>query len=185
MDMDEGIPWGLWGQMVSRALGGKRGQAALSELESALRALPERKLVAGHLAAEGSVCTVGAYVAAKRAQRDGIDLAVSIEQMVEGTPCRCDHAKDMHDEAGCHATRRSFQSEEEHECSCMEYRPEDQYAHDTAQEGQAYGLKWTVAWHLAYLNDEEFGKATPEERYELVLAWVQRAQGKEPANAAV
>jgi hypothetical protein len=31
---------------------------------------------------------------------------------------------------------------------------------------------------MAYLNDETFEGATPEQRYEKILAWVRRAQGK-------
>lgn len=181
MDMDEGIPWGLWERMVANALGGKRGQVALAELETALVALPVKRLVSGHLAAEGSVCAVGAYVAAKRAQRDGIDLAAAVDQMVEATPCECCHGKGEHDEEGCHAKRWFHQDEGDAECYCKGYRPEAQYAHDTAGEGQAFGLRWVVAWHLAYLNDEQFEDATPEERYEKVLAWVRRAIGKVPA----
>lgn len=181
LDYDDGlIPWDLWHSIVSNALGGKRGQAALAELESALTALPEQKLVAGKLAAEGSVCAVGAYVAKHRAEAEGITVAEAVERMVENTPCECNHSKDSHDERGC-GGRSLF--DRNSTCYCKEYRPERQYAHDTAEAGQRFGLTWTVAWHLAYLNDEQFENCTPEERYEKVLAWVQRALGKEPAHA--
>lgn len=177
-DDGEGVPHGLWDTMVSNALAGKRGQAALAELEFALIELPEKRLISGHLAGENTVCTVGAYVAAKRAQRDGIDLATSVQQMVEAVPCGCGHDKAKHDEQGCHDTRRFWQSDGDEECTCDSYQPEHEYAHDTAQEGTAFGLRWTVAWHLAYLNDEKFYNLSPEQRYQEVLAWVRRAQGK-------
>lgn len=40
------------------------------------------------------------------------------------------------------------------------------------------------AWHLAYLNDEQFAGASPEQRYEQMLAWVRRAQGKTDRTGA-
>jgi hypothetical protein len=134
----EGVPWGLWQQTVSRALGGRRGQEALAELEAALLDLPDRRLIEGYLANDGDVCAVGAFVAHQRAQEQGIDLAAVIEAMDGGTTD----------------------------------------AWETAEAGCAAGLRYSVAWHLAHLNDEEFGGATPEKRYELMLAWVRRAQGK-------
>jgi hypothetical protein len=56
--------------------------------------------------------------------------------------------------------------------------PDDGDIFDTALAGQGAGLSWSVAWHMAYLNDETFEAATPEQRYEKILAWVRRAQGK-------
>ena len=58
--------WELWEQATSRALAGKRGQAALRDLEQALLALPEKRLVEGYIAKDGEVCAVGALVLAKR-----------------------------------------------------------------------------------------------------------------------
>jgi hypothetical protein len=46
-DSDEGVPWPLWKSILSNALGGKRGQRALADMEAALLALPERKLIDG------------------------------------------------------------------------------------------------------------------------------------------
>jgi len=34
------------------------------------------------------------------------------------------------------------------------------------------GLAFTLAWNLAYKNDETFGRMTPEERYTAFLAWI-------------
>jgi hypothetical protein len=60
------------------------------------------------------------------------------------------------------------------------YDPEDTYgsADDTALAGNRYGMRYTVAWRIAELNDEDFRTSTPEERYVGVLNWVRRAQGK-------
>lgn len=51
-------------------------------------------------------------------------------------------------------------------------------ADDTASLGRAEGLAYSVAWRLGELNDVDFADCSPELRYERVLAWVRRAQGK-------
>lgn len=178
---EESIPWDLWETIVSNALGGRRGQHALADLESALLALPEQKLISGHLAAEGSVCAVGALVAAKRAEQQGVDLPAIIEAMGAGVQCWCRHARDQHATGPCSGTNRY----DGKPCSCDAYELDEdsESAWDTAAAGRDVGLAWTVAWHLAYLNDEQFSSATPEERFQKMLAWVRRAQGKESVAA--
>jgi len=56
----------LWESAVANALAGRRGQAALADLEAALLALPEHRLIESHLAKDGEVCAVGALVLANR-----------------------------------------------------------------------------------------------------------------------
>lgn len=177
-DYEDSIPWDRWEQIVSNALGGKRGQAALAEIEEALVALPEAKLIEGHLATKDSVCTIGALVAHKRAKRDGTDIATASEAMAVVKPCMCGHSPAEH--AGGHCTALRWGGGE---CYCDEFEQDTEEAHDTASAGQAEGLAWSVAWHLAYLNDEQMGGLAPEERYRKMLAWVRRAQGKEAVAA--
>jgi hypothetical protein len=51
----------LWQANCQRSLSGKRGQAALLELEAALLALPSKRLIANDLEdEEGEVCAIGA-----------------------------------------------------------------------------------------------------------------------------
>lgn len=57
---EEGIPYGLWRNIVNRAIHGKRGQQALRELEQALLALPHKRLIDGELCDRRDVCVVGA-----------------------------------------------------------------------------------------------------------------------------
>lgn len=182
---EEGIPAGLWDQMVSRALAGKKGQAVLAQLEAALLALPEKKLVFEFLASEGSVCAVGAYVAQERADRCGTDLATEVARMNDNARCGCGHTLADHKNGGpCSAKRRSFGAFEEFEdCTCKEFDQELEDIYQTAEAGQGAGLKWALAWHLAWLNDQHFDQCSAEERYEKMLAWVRRALGKEPVNA--
>lgn len=52
----------LWQANCRRSLNGRAGQAALRELEAELMAMPERRLIADDLAADGEVCAVGALM---------------------------------------------------------------------------------------------------------------------------
>lgn len=61
---------GLWRGTVERSLRGKRGQAFLHELASAMDAMPEKRLVAGHLEENGQVCTIGVV-----GKERGIDMS--------------------------------------------------------------------------------------------------------------
>lgn len=141
---DEGVPWQFWEVIVSRALGSERGQEALADMEEALLALPERKLIEGHLAKDDGVCGIGALVAHKRAKDRGIAIHEAIAELAEEA------------------------ADEE-----FSYDP-----NRTADAGVQVGLRSSVAWHLAYLNDEQFRDLSPDDRYEKMLAWVRRAQGK-------
>src|SRR5262245_59672680 len=53
----------LWQANCLRSIKGRKGQAALRELEQALLALPEKRLIADELEnADGQVCAIGALV---------------------------------------------------------------------------------------------------------------------------
>lgn len=59
-----------WQGAVKSATNGKRGQALLRDLLAALDAMPEKRLVAGELQADGEFCALGVVGHAK-----GLDLA--------------------------------------------------------------------------------------------------------------
>lgn len=182
-DDGEGLPWEMWQTIVSRALGGRRGQQALADMETALMALPEPRLIEGHLAADGAVCAVGAYVAHKKAAEKGVDVATIVEAMNVAVTCWCGHPRGQHDGGEC--SGRKQRPVADSPCDCDNFAPWDEEgALGTADAGQAAGLTHSVAWHLAQLNDEKFRDASPEERYRLMLAWVRRAQGKPDEIAA-
>lgn len=67
--------WGLicWRGAVTSAIKGKRGQEFLYEMLHALAALPEPKLIANDLEAQGSVCALGAVGKARGIDMTGID----------------------------------------------------------------------------------------------------------------
>jgi hypothetical protein len=58
--------WELHDQAGLNALRGKRGQLVLKELEVALLALPEKKLLNGKLSKNGGVCAIGALALKRR-----------------------------------------------------------------------------------------------------------------------
>lgn len=69
-DDSSGLELGRWRGMVASALRGKRGQAFLSELATALDAMPDKRLIAHQLRADGQFCTLGVLGAVR-----GIDMS--------------------------------------------------------------------------------------------------------------
>jgi len=69
-DIDDQWAHIRWRGAVSSAIRGKRGQAFLTEMAEAMDALPEKKLVAMELEANGSVCAIGAVGKAR-----GVDMS--------------------------------------------------------------------------------------------------------------
>lgn len=133
--------YSLWEQATRNALSGKRGQAALADLEEALLALPEPRLIEGALAENGEVCAIGALVLHKRRQQ-GEQRALVLADMER-------------------------------------FGREDDIADVTAGMGQRWGnMAYAMAWHIAYLNDEDCRNLNPEQRFRFVLGWVRKAQGK-------
>lgn len=77
-DGDGTIPEGLWYSNFRRTLKSQRGQKILRELEAALLALPEHRLIEGDVCDGKDVCAVGALGVARRVQ-----AGASIEQALE------------------------------------------------------------------------------------------------------
>lgn len=67
---DDHLAFGRWRGMVASALRGKRGQAFLRELAASLDAMPDKRLIANELQADGQFCALGVLGAAR-----GIDMA--------------------------------------------------------------------------------------------------------------
>lgn len=68
-DCDDPLALGRWRGRVASALRGKRGQAMLRELAASLDAMPDKRLIAHELKADGEFCTLGVLGAAR-----GLDL---------------------------------------------------------------------------------------------------------------
>lgn len=59
-DCDDQWQFIKWRGQVAAAMRGKRGQAFLLEMWNAMQSLPEHKLIANALEADGAVCAIGA-----------------------------------------------------------------------------------------------------------------------------
>jgi hypothetical protein len=160
----------LWQANVRRALAGKRGKKALAELREALRALPEKRLISGAL------CTVGG-LSHPKAPTDGWcreELEDKLEEEGEGV-CAI----------GAFLWHKKVKAGADPQAAFEELPLLLDFEHDaweTAEAGRRAGLTTTLAWDLAYRNDERFG-GTPEERYEAFMAWLDEQLAEVPSHA--
>ena len=145
--------WELWEESLQRAMSGRKGQRAFRDLEQALLELPEKRLISGRLASKGEVCVVGALVAHRRVA-NGETREQVLSSLEQMIP--------EEDQWG--------------------YTDEWEAEQATILQAESVGLTLTLACTLGYLNDE-FYKATPEERYEQVLSWVRARIIEEPVAA--
>ena len=67
--------WGLirWRGAVNSAIKGARGQQFLRELAAAMDAMPDKRLIADELQADGAYCTLGVIGAARGLDMDKVD----------------------------------------------------------------------------------------------------------------
>lgn len=159
----------LWEHNAHLAINGKRGRKALAELREALLALPEKRLI------EGALCTVG-NTAEAAAIEDILpggwrksDLLEAVEGQGEGV-CAI----------GAYVWYKQVKAGATPEDAFEKVRQLGDDANDTADAGKRAGLTFTLAWSLAYQNDEGFAKLTPEQRYIAFLGWIDRQLAKPP-----
>jgi len=167
---DEDYPgqFDLWQANCNRQINGKAGQAALRELEAALLALPQKRLIRNAVAHEdGDVCAVGALLVLKHAQRKGItrDAAIKVYASPEGyEPDDYWDGNDTADLAEAEGIPKLLAWQ-------LVYLNDEDL--DTVWEvacGPPYPPKGVYPYKggIAYVRE-----MTPEERYERVLAWVR------------
>lgn len=190
----------LWQANVERSLGGRAGQQALRELLAALDALPEKRLIEGHLVKNGEVCTIGALIVEKKSiGRQREEVLAEFDAMLAGlASCLCSHDRSTHatGTGACSACARWVADQVDlpdarkwaRECAAFDaagYEDEgDSYEEfeATKQEAINLGVPRLVAWRLMELNDEWYGGITPEERFVKVRAWVtKRIKAESPA----
>jgi hypothetical protein len=166
-DGESGMPYGLWAATVRRSLRSPRGQRALRDLREALLALPEPRLIEGALCTVGSAGRLGA-LPEKYGGR--IELADSIEENGEGV-CAIGallwhrKVKAGADPDGAFGSLPTLE-DENHDLN------------DTAYLAVSdAGIAYSLAWSLAYRNDETYGDLTPEDRYARFLAWINAELG--------
>jgi hypothetical protein len=179
------LAYGRWQHNARAALKGKRGRAALAELREALMALPAHRLI------EGAVCTVDAD------RRSETHLNEATREWEQADPrwrpsSPLDWA-DQVEEFDAIAARNG-----EGVCGVgaliwwqmVKAGADPAEAFDSlpdiADEGgdglnetaelakMQAGLTYTLAWELAYRNDETFGRMTPGERWTAFVAWIDQ-----------
>lgn len=141
---------------IRRSVAGKKGRKFLSELESALLALPAKRLVLGTMAEAreegcpgaspvvptGEVCALGA-VAIARAVAEGVPREEALAQLAK------------------------------------KFDPSEDGWTLTSEAAHHLKICHPLAYAVVYQNDVGSAR-TPEQRYDNVLAWVQRKLKGEP-----
>jgi hypothetical protein len=145
-DYDEWFPnqGAMWWANVARALKGRKGQQALRELREAMLGLPQRRLISSRLATEEGEVCAVGALALKRR----VDRGERREEVLKEMADLIVLDEDGWDPGGDGDLR-------------------------TAESGVKVGLTFSLAWHLGQINDD-FCEETPEQRFERVLAWVEK-----------
>jgi hypothetical protein len=181
---------GRWEHNARVALKGKRGRKALMELREALLALPEKRLI------NGAICTIGAP------DRRGALTARAVREWEAMRPELRPKSPWM-DEVENFDQQVSREGEGVCAVGAMLWHRKVKAGVDPAEafaslpglpgEGsdgldetaslakQEAGLTYTLAWELAYRNDETYDRKTPEERWEAFVAWIDRELAGVPA----
>lgn len=195
---------GRWERNARAALKSKRGRKALAEIREALLALPEQRLIEGALCTVGGPgrvpevtdSEVGAIVAGRKAKgwddkynspgetadwmRDERgELREAIAENTRGQGCGvCVNGALLWHRL---VTQQGLTADEAFAAlPTVIASDEGDPMAETARIAEAQaGLAYTLAYELAYRNDETYRAMTPEERYTAFLAWIdaQLAEG--------
>lgn len=197
---------GLWRANVKRALASARGKAALRDLRDALLALPQKRLIEGALCTVGLDDRIAAMPATKtietrpyRPDADGRPMRDEAGRVIF-EPLQPREVKNW-DRQSLIDFAEEHQGDREGVCAIGAYvwwrkvkagmDPAAAFAAlpvlpdtdggewETADAGQEAGLTATLAWELAYMNDERLGGLPAEKRYERFMAWIDTQLGGE------
>lgn len=160
----------LWQANLRRSIASKRGQKVLRDLRDALVALPGKRLIEGALSTVGVVGRVteqdrrSPYPhkgriddARRKVERDGGEGVCAIGALLWWRNVK----SGMSEAEAFEALPMLLDFDEEGGIDL------------TALEAQRKGVAYTLAWSLAYENDETWSSKSPEERYAACLAWVK------------
>jgi hypothetical protein len=189
---------GRWDWNLEQATKGRKGQQALRQLEAALLAMPQHRLVDSELATPaGEVCAVGAAIAYAEAQRHGIPFDEAARRLAAEDESWAGFEQAAEDDPdgeyregdwirttypswiGCDwPISREVLPGVPRRVSVgrVEVRKGDEEGCDrTAREGKRAGFVYTLAWQVGYMNDDPylFGKLSPEDRWDAMLRWVR------------
>jgi len=170
----------LWAANVERALGGKKGQAALRELREALMALPQKRLIAR------AMCTVGSD-ARLRAAQEAMGWTVEGERAEQAKAWREQEMAELRElmeeqgegvcAVGAYIWLKNVKAGMSNDEAFAALPTLDDLDHDleeTAWEGKKVGLASTLAWELAFRNDEHYDHLNPEARYVAFMSWIEK-----------
>lgn len=146
----------LWQSNCDRSLRGKRGQASLRELESALLAMTEKRLVSGEFVTpHGEACALGA-MAVQRKMVEGLSREAAIAACAEMDQ---DESQQHGEALGCPRL------------VAWKVVEQNDIINDDVWEvhhGPVRRHHGTYKGGIAHVRP-----MTPEERYDRVLAWVR------------
>lgn len=176
------LAYGRWQHNAQTALKGKRGRRALRELREALMALPEHRLI------EGAMCTVGSDQRRAKAIADETARCAAFTGSYQPVPNLAvaealARKVELHGEGVCgigaylwyQKVKAGADPHEAFASLPTVLDAEDENTLDeTAYLGQDAGLTFTLAWELAYRNDETYRAMTPEERWSAFVAWIDQ-----------
>lgn len=173
-DYDEQYPnqSALWWANAQRALAGKKGRQALTELREALLALPEQRLISGALCTVGGLDRVGHL--SKWAHED---MAEKLASEGEGVCAIGAYLWFKEVKAGADP-----QAAFEKLPTLLDSDGDGDW--QTAEAGRAAGLTLTLAWSLAYRNDGQFEDMTPEQRHTAFIGWIDKQLSAPPLPPA-
>jgi hypothetical protein len=201
-DPEQILAWGRWKRNAEQVLKSKRGRKALADLREALLALPGKRLINGALCTVGSPEVrfpevTGEEIAAQVEESAARWVELEFEVPADDAAHVARWMRQDRDE-GREAYRKVAEREGEGCCGTAAYLwhqkvragmdPAEAFAalpsvyegdnedpmRETAELGVQAGLAYTLAWELAYRNDETYGAMTPEERYTAFLAWLDQ-----------
>lgn len=201
-DPEQILAQGRWERNARAVLKSGRGRKALAELREALLALPEPRLIDGALCTVGGAgripdVTAGQIASREASLRERGVADADIRQITEWDREDCEEKRERLAgiagregqgvcAVGAFAWYRKVQNGTDPEAAFADLPTifdgdgEGDALTATAEVGQAAGMAYTLAWELAYRNDETYSRMTPEERWTAFLEWI----GQQLASAA-
>lgn len=199
---------GRWQHNARAVLKSKRGRKALATLREALEALPDHRLI------EGALCTVGGPERVPEVTDAEIDAHVedlklrgywyawsSREKVAESMRGRREEERQAVAESAAeqgygvcvngallwHLLVKDGQEPDAAFAELPSLTAALGDISDTARIAERdAGIAYTLAWELAYRNDETYARKSPEDRYTAFLSWINAELGDaEPATASL
>jgi hypothetical protein len=200
-EVDQILAQGRWERNARATLKSKRGRKVLADLREALMALPEHRLIEGALCTVGGADERAPLMTAEEMQQTAENCAgwmaeARVDLGADWPQRSAEIERDSRAEERERVAEIIESNGGEGVCAIGAYLwhqqvkagadPGDALAAlptvagldgsdplcETADLGKDAGLAYTLAWELAYRNDETFEHMTPEERWTAFVAWI-------------